>query len=141
MKRILICFSFFFVVILSVNAQADTTVAWDKDEKEMFLGLTPFVRPHVMDIGGTIKGFFYDTKRSLIAEEPKKVSRGRYSIRFIIPSEYTDDRNFFTFSFVRNEATSALIESVKIEAGDSVVSTTAFAEIMYVLMTFFLIER
>jgi hypothetical protein len=127
-------------ILAPVNAQTGSTAVWDTGEKDMFLGLTVFIRPQIMDIGSTIKGFFYDTDRGYTLEPPVKIARGKYSVRCIIGSGYTDDTITLTFNFVRTSATDALIESVLLQnstrPGQQMTVSTV-EEIMYLVMSFF----
>jgi hypothetical protein len=127
-------------VLASANAQTGATAAWEKDEKETFLGLTVFVRPQIMDIGSSVKSFFYDTNRGYTIEPPVKIARGKYSVRCVIGSEYTDDKVYLTFIFVRTSAADALIQSVLLQnstrPGQQMTASTV-EEIMYIMMTFF----
>ncbi|MDR3336942.1 MAG: hypothetical protein LBT16_07030 [Treponema sp.] len=107
-------------------------------EKAMFLGLTPFVRPSIMDIGGTINSFFYTTERPFMqVEEPVKIARGRYRIRCIQSAEYTDDKVYIIFDFLRNREDSALIQTVTAQAGGKQEVAKDFETIMFVLMSLF----
>lgn len=124
---------------ISLSAQVGTS-AWEKDEKEMFLGLMVFVRPQIMDIGDSVQNFFYDTDRGYTIEPPVKIARGKYSIRCIIGSEYTDDRVYLTFNFTRISSDDALIESIRLQnstkPGQQMIASSV-EEIMYIMMSFF----
>jgi hypothetical protein len=137
MKRILFIFLSIFSVVISAFAQSGS-VAWEQGEKAIFLELTPFVRPSVNDIGGTINSFFYTTKRPLMqVEEPVKTARGRYRIRCVQSAEYTDDKVYVIFDFMRNGEDSALIQTVTAQASGRQQVATEFESIMYVLMSLF----
>jgi hypothetical protein len=137
MKKRLIL-GIFFIVSGSVFGQ--NTSGWDKGEKELFLGLTPFLRPQVLDLGGTIDDYFYQTKRTnMEVEQPVKIAKGKYRIRCIQRSEYTDDKVYITFNFVRNTPDGAFIETIDLQEGDGGRKGTAstFEEKAYILMSGF----
>jgi hypothetical protein len=137
MKRL----TFIFLGILSLGLPAFAQsggAAWEKDEKAMFLGLTPFVRPSVMDIGGTINGFFYTTERPfMLVEAPIKLARGRYRIRCVQSAEYNDNKLYIIFDFLRNREDSALIQTVTVQVDGKQQTASDFESIMYVLMSLF----
>jgi hypothetical protein len=93
-----------------------------------------------MDIGSSVKSFFYDTDRGYTIEPPVKNARGRYSVRCIVGSEYTDDKIYLTYNFVRTSDTDALIQSVLIQNSTKPgqqATASNFEEITYVIMSFF----
>jgi hypothetical protein len=140
MKKLFIGGLIILSVLASVNAQTGATAAWEKDEKETFLGLTVFVRPQIMDIGSSVQSFFYDTNRGYTIEPPVKIARGKYSVRCVIGSEYTDEKVYLTFSFVRTAAADVLIQSVLLQNSTKPgqqMTVSSFEEIMYIMMTFF----
>jgi hypothetical protein len=93
-----------------------------------------------MDIGSTVQSFFYNTDRGYTIEPPVKIAKGKYSVRCIVGSEYTDDKVYLTFEFARTSATDALIQSVLLQnstrPGQQMTAST-FEEITYIMMTFF----
>jgi hypothetical protein len=127
-------------ILAPVKAQTGSMVVWDTGEKDMFLGLRVFIRPQIMDIGSSVKSFFYDTDRGYTLEPPVKIARGKYSVRCIVGSAYTDGQITLTFNFVRTSATDALIESVLLQnstrPGQQMTVSTV-EEIMYLVMSFF----
>jgi hypothetical protein len=130
----------FGMLSISGFAFGQNTASWDKGEKELFLGLTPFLRPQVLDLGGTINDYFYNTKRSnMEVEQPVKIAKGKYCIRCIQRSEYTDDKVYVTFNFVRNTSDGAFIETIDLQQGDGGQKATAstFEEKAYILMSGF----
>ena len=139
MKTLLTSSIIFFALVVSLSAQTGSTSGWEQGEREMFLGLEAFVRPNISEIG-SIKGFFYDINRGYTMEQPVKTSRGKYSIRCIVGSEYTDDKICLIFNFVRTSDTGALIDSILLQnstrPGQQMTAST-LEEKMYILMQFF----
>ena len=139
MKTLLTSGIVLFVIAVSIGAQTGSTSGWEQGEREMFLGLEAFVRPNISEIG-SIKDFFYDINRGYTIEQPVKTARGRYSIRCTIGSEYTDDKIYLTFNFVRSSDTGALIDSILLQnsnrPGQQVTASTT-EEKTFILMQFF----
>ncbi|GHU87363.1 hypothetical protein FACS189476_02690 [Spirochaetia bacterium] len=143
MKRTFIFVYVSLCISLSLFSQSGGSVAWDKGEREMLMGLTLFVRPNVVDLGFTVNDFFYQTDRGYAVESPVKKGKGTYTIRCIVGSEYNDEKVYLTFDIVRISENAALIPSIKIEGirastgrwGQTIAST--FEEKMFVLMSYF----
>ena len=139
MRNIFICSVIVFFGLLPLNAQTGSS-AWEKGEKEIFLGSTIFIRPQIMDIGSTVQDFFYDTSRDYTIESPLKIARGKYRIRCIIGSEYTDDKIYLFLYFVRISVKDVLVESILLQNSTrprQQMIASSFEEIMYILMRFF----
>jgi hypothetical protein len=139
MKKLFFCVLIAVCLLAAVSAQTSST-AWDKGERDMFLGLTVSVRPPLRDMTDTVKHFFYDTDRGYTIEPPVKISRGRYRFRCIIGSEYTDDRITLIFNFARTSESDAVIESILVQnstrPGQQMTASTD-EEIMYLMLRFF----